>query len=428
MPTLLDIESLPTTSDFGFSGGRDNFRAFCRSIFGAKEPRFLRTPHNQLVVFRHADLMVFGTAPQIGNLPIGRMYPDRFKEGASPDRPPGWEIGEVISNQIFTFNPPLHGPARRMLLNWLGPKQVSQMQELAREAARDVIGRLQDGETVDLVETIAESIVVRFWSKLLHLTDEESVVIGRCAQDMTRLFHSNRDQEDLKILDAAFAEYARLLDVASIRGLDKGDPAMLEIAARLKELDFPDDPYEVGLVPKTVGAVLAGNLVDGFHTAALAAANTFHALINNPESLATVRRAPESLPRAIAEALRLEPPVLALSRYVLQDFHFDGLILPAGNKVTMVWAAGNHDPSVFPDPERFDMSRPQVGLTTFGSGIHICPGRYAGVMLTRVMLEEFAAQGLELQKAELPAEWIPDHNMNQLKVFPARVNRVVADV
>ncbi len=69
------------------------------------------------------------------------------------------------------------------------------------------------------------------------------------------------------------------------------------------------------------------------------------------------------------------------------------------------------------------MGRPQTGLTTFGSGIHICPGRYVGVMLTRVLLEEFAAQGVELRNAEAPAEWIPDHFMNQLKVFPVAVNR-----
>ena len=421
--TELDIPSLPAMSDYGFTGGRDNFRVFCRKVFAAPEPRFLRTAENNLVVFRNADLIRFGTAPEIGNQPIGRMYPARFKQGASPERPPGWEIGEVISSQIFTFNPPLHGPARRMILNWLGPKQVGQMAELARDVARTVIGRIKDGETVDLVETVAEAVVVGFWSRLLYLTDEEAVLIGRCAQDMTRLFRTNRSQEDLQVLDKAFAEYARLLHLASIRGLERGDPAMLEIAARLKEIDIPDDPYEVGLVPKSVGAVLAGNLVDGFHTAALAAANTLYVLLDTPEALAAVRRAPDTLPRAITEALRLEPPVLALNRYALRDFHFDGLVLPAGNKIMMMWAAGNHDPSAFPEPERFDISRPQPGLTTFGSGVHICPGRHAGVMLTRVMLEEFFAQEVEMGKAGKPAEWIPDHFMNQLSVFPASISR-----
>ena len=235
MPALLDIESLPSTSDFDFYGGRDNFRAFCASVFRTGEPRFLRTPQNQLVIFRHRDLMLFGTSPEIGNLPIGKMYPNRFKDGQGQDRPAGWEIGEVISNQIFTFNPPLHGPARRMILNWLGPKQVSQMEGLARHVARDVIDKLREGEEIDFVETIAEAIVVRFWSALLYLTEAEAVAIGRCAREMTRLFYSNRSPDDLRILDESFAEYARLLELASIRGLERGDQAMLEIAERPAE-------------------------------------------------------------------------------------------------------------------------------------------------------------------------------------------------
>jgi cytochrome P450 len=423
MTEILDIKSFPTMADYGFSGGRDKFSHFCRKVFAATQPRFLRTPEDHLIVFRNADLILFGTAPEVGNLPIGRMYPGRFEDGAGSERPPDWEIGNVISSQVFTFNPPLHGPARHMLLNWLGPKQVGLMEEQARTVARETIGRLRAGDVVDLVERVAEAVVVGFWSRLLHLTAQEEAVIGGCAREMTRLFHAKRSQQDLEILDSAFSEYARLLHLAAERGLKRGDPAMMEIAARLKELDFSDDPYEVGLVPKSVGAVLAGNLVDGFHTAAVAAANTLYALLHNPQALEAVRRAPETIARAIAECLRLEPPVMALSRYVLRDFHVDGFVLPAGNKITMMWAAGNRDPSVFPDPDRFDISRPQAGLTTFGSGTHICPGRYAGVMLTRVMLEELFAQGIELRNAEGAADWIADHFMNQLRVFPAEIGR-----
>lgn len=423
MAQPLDISSFPTLAEAGFSGGRDNFREFCRHIFRSHEPRFLRTEEGQLVVFRHADLTRFGTAPEIGVLPIGQMYPARFRDGAKPEETPGWKVGEVISGQIFTFNPPLHGPARRMILNWIGPKQVSQMEDLARSVAREVIGRIRDGETIDLVEAVSEAVVVGFWSRLLYLTDQESGAIGQAAREMTRLFYVKRSQDDQRELDRAFEDYARLLHLAAERGLAKGDPALLEIEAKLRELDFSDDPFETGIVPKSVGSVLAGNLVDGFHTAALAAANTIHTLLHHPEALDTVRQSPDLLPKAITEALRLEPPVLALSRYVLREFHVDDWILPAGNKVMMIWAAGNHDPCVFPDPERFVLNRPQVGLTTFGTGIHICPGRHAGVMLTRIMLEEFLSQGVTIEPAEEKPEWIPDHFMNQLRVFPATIRR-----
>ncbi|MBN9063710.1 MAG: hypothetical protein BGP06_04630 [Rhizobiales bacterium 65-9] len=163
--------------------------------------------------------------------------------------------------------------------------------------------------------------------------------------------------------------------------------------------------------------------MDGVHTAALAAANTFFTLIGHPEALEVVRLSPQLVGRAIAEALRLEPPVLFLSRYVLKDFHYQGVIVPAGNIIAMLWAAGNHDPSVFPKPETFDMNRPQAGLTTFGGGIHICPGRYVGVMLVWVLIEEFESHGVRCSLGERAAQWYPAHKMGQLKVLPVRLDR-----
>lgn len=424
MSEILDISGLPSMSDVGFTAGRDSFRDFCRSIFNAPEPRFLKNESGQLVVFRNADLLAFGAAPEIGNVPIGKLYPNRYKEAAVPDEKlPGWEIGEVIGKQVFTYNPPLHGPARRILTSWLSPKQVSLMEHAARKIVRQIIDDAANGGEIDFVPAVAERLVIEFWSDLLHLTQAEAQAIGQCARDMTRLFHVNRTPEDFRILDQAFSRYSQILSDAAERGLANGDPMMADIAEKLKGLDLEDDPYEVGIVPKTVGAVLAGNLVDGVHTAALAAANTFFTLLNHPEALETVRLSPAMVGRAIAEALRLEPPVLFLSRYVLKDFHYQGIIIPMGNVITMLWAAGNHDPSVFPQPGTFDINRPQAGLTTFGGGIHICPGRYVGVMLVRVLIEEFESQGVRCSPGETAPEWYPAHKMGQLKVLPVKLDR-----
>jgi cytochrome P450 len=159
----------------------------------------------------------------------------------------------------------------------------------------------------------------------------------------------SRDDDDLAVLDPAFAEYARLLNKAAERGLAENDPLMMDLAAQLTALDFPDDPQRAGIVPKSVGDLLAGNLVDGFHTAVLASANTIYALVHHPEAMNAVRADPSLLPRAIAESLRLESPVIFLKRYVLEDFHYQGLTVPAASQIVMLWAAGNHDPNAFPN-------------------------------------------------------------------------------
>jgi cytochrome P450 len=423
MTRFLDIESFPSLHEAGFLGGRDSFRDFCKTIFRSGEPRFLRTDQNQLVVFRHRDLQAFGTSPEVGNLPIGKLYPGRFTSAGEPEDGPGAEVARVIGAQVFAFNPPLHAPARRILLDWIGPKQVAGIEGLARRAAQDTIAAIPDDTEFDFLAAVTESFTSRFWGSLLHMTGEEIARVGECARDMTRLFSIKRMAGDLDILDRAFARYAHLLDIAAERSLAAGDPALAEIAAKLRRLDFPDDPFEVGVVPRTLGAMLAGNLVDGFHTAAHASANAVYVLLNHPEALKAVRASPDILPKAIAEALRLEPPVAVLKRYVLGDFHHDGFVVPRGSVVNMLWAAGNHDPEAFPNPEKFDLTRPRTGLTTFGNGAHICPGRYVGLMLTRVLLETLASEDIELQRSAAPAEWLPGHIMNQLSIMPMVMRR-----
>ena len=426
MSQVLKAALMPTLRDVGFSGGRDNFRDFCARIFASDEPRFLRTEQDHLVVFRHADLRAFGSARQLGNVPPAILYPGRFRQTPGCDRTPGSIVAEVIANQVFTANPPLHGPTRKILTSWLGPKHVALMEVLAREIAQAIIDNVKDGDEVDFVPGIAEPLTTRFWSALLHLTDKETEVMRNCAHEMTLLFRLNRAPEDLQALDRAFLDYASVLNQAAERGLAQGDPLITDIAGQLAALNFEDDLSGAGIVPKSVGDFLAGNLVDGFHTAALASANTVYVLARHPDVLAQVIASPDLLPRAVAEALRLEPPVIFLKRYVLENFEYDGMRFPAGGQIVMLWAAGNHDPRAFREPGRFDITRPHQGLTTFGSGIHICPGRYVGVMLTRVLIETFDANSVRFEPGEAPAAWITNHMLCQLESMRLKLRRCMA--
>jgi cytochrome P450 len=423
LPETLDITALPTLQQAGFTGGRDNFHSFCQRNFAAATPRFLRTEDNALVVFRHADLMAFGTSALVGNVPPGVAFPGRLDapEGTIPAA--GKRVAEVLASQIFFTNPPIHGATRRILLNWIGPKKVGDMEGLVREVVEEILDGLETGAEVDFVPVVAEALTVGFWARLLHLTAAETAEITEAVRGMTRLFVFERNLDDLAALDLAFDAYARILDAAAERGLAQGDPALLEIERQIQELEFAEDIHVTGLVPRSVGQVLSGNLIDGFHTAALATANTCFSLSRHPEVLDEVRAEPALLAKAIAEALRMEPPVLFLKRYLLGDFDHDGTVVPAGTLVVMMWGAGNHDPAAFPAPERFDLNRRQQGLTTFGNGAHICPGRYVGVMLTRLLLEGFAARGLRFVPGAAASEWIPGHIMGQLQRLPLRVDQ-----
>ncbi|RYP66018.1 hypothetical protein DL771_007999 [Monosporascus sp. 5C6A] len=106
----------------------------------------------------------------------------------------------------------------------------------------------------------------------------------------------------------------------------------------------------------------------------------------------------------LKEGQRLHPlNTVSMSRYVEKDTELsDGTILPQGSRVMV---AGSYmDPTIYPDPERFDAARflhmrQQPGqennwqfVTTtpahlvFGHGQHACPGRFFASMEVKVTL------------------------------------------
>src|SRR5215471_20465661 len=56
------------------------------------------------------------------------------------------------------------------------------------------------------------------------------------------------------------------------------------------------------------------------------------------------------------------------------DVDLEGERFEAGSQRLMFYAAANHDPRVFPDPDRFDIARQAKGHLAFSAGPHYCLG------------------------------------------------------
>ncbi|MCB1667335.1 MAG: cytochrome P450 [Porticoccaceae bacterium] len=96
------------------------------------------------------------------------------------------------------------------------------------------------------------------------------------------------------------------------------------------------------------------------------------------------------------ECLRRDGPPQRLFRIVTQDCDLDGQKLKAGDWVAFFMAAGNHDPSVFENPECFTPSRKNISKhLTFGKGIHHCMGaplaRVEAEIMLNVILDQCSA-------------------------------------
>jgi cytochrome P450 len=80
---------------------------------------------------------------------------------------------------------------------------------------------------------------------------------------------------------------------------------------------------------------------------------------------------------AIHEALRCETPVPNLPRISREEtIEFAGREIESGTTVLFSMASANRDPDVFAEPQRFDPTRPESQLLTFGRGERSCPGMH----------------------------------------------------
>ena len=148
-----------------------------------------------------------------------------------------------------------------------------------------------------------------------------------------------------------------------------------------------------GLTRAQVASNAAVLLFGGIETTEAMIANAFLHLLSNPSQQALVEAEPALLAAAVEESLRLEPAAAVVDRYVTCDTELAGVQLAQGDLVTVSLAGANRDPAVFPEPDRFDVRRDNVGLQVgFAHGPHVCLGMHLARLETRVALERALAR------------------------------------
>jgi cytochrome P450 len=113
-------------------------------------------------------------------------------------------------------------------------------------------------------------------------------------------------------------------------------------------------------------------------------------LSENPDAWSEVRADPSLAAAAVMETVRLASPIRGFSRRLAADHQVDGTCLPAGSRVVLLYAAANRDERRFPEPDRFDLHRPDPSHLAWGNGPHACVGMLLAELELRVLLEAMA--------------------------------------
>jgi cytochrome P450 len=159
----------------------------------------------------------------------------------------------------------------------------------------------------------------------------------------------------------------------------------------------------------TTGEVISNaavQLFGGIETTEGMICNAMLHLLSDPAQLGLVRADPSLLPAAVEESLRLEPAAAVVDRYATRDASIGGADIGRGDPVTVSLAGANRDPAVFPEPDRYDIRRPNAARhLAFARGPHFCLGAHLARLeaTTAVAALLGGLPGLRLDPGQPPA-------------------------
>ena len=126
----------------------------------------------------------------------------------------------------------------------------------------------------------------------------------------------------------------------------------------------------------------------GIETSEGMTTSVFWHLLTNPDGMAAVRADRSLGASAIEESLRLEPAAGRVDRYATVDTELAGAAIRKGDLVIVSLTAANRDPATFPDPDRFDLARPNArSHVAFAQGPHACIGSHLARLETLAALD-----------------------------------------
>ena len=116
-----------------------------------------------------------------------------------------------------------------------------------------------------------------------------------------------------------------------------------------------------------------------------------------PEQRRLLLEDPGLIPSAMLEFLRLESSVQGLARTTLREVTLHGTTIPSGEKVMMLYAAGNRDPREFgATAHLLDVRRDIPRHLGFSSGPHFCIGSHLAKLQAWVAFTELLAAQPEI--------------------------------
>ena len=147
-------------------------------------------------------------------------------------------------------------------------------------------------------------------------------------------------------------------------------------------------------------AALSAYIVPSLDTTILAKGHLLHDLASNPDHWERIKAEAGLIPSAVLESVRRNAVIRWFSRVAAQDYVAEGIAIPKGARVMLLYGSANRDERRYPDPDRFDVTRDARDQLAWGAGAHMCAGLHLARLEMEVMVEALAEADARLTAGE----------------------------
>lgn len=285
----------------------------------------------------------------------------------------------LLRGDMLTMDPPEHTRLRQAINPRFALRSVEQFEPVVQ----DVVARCLDdleatAPPADLVKTFAAPISFRSHCALLGVPEDDVPML-----EMIGETNRNPALTADEVMAATLEFRTYLDDVVARKRREPGDDLITDILSG----GVLDDEEIVGLL------VLL--FIAGVETTESMISTGVLALLTHEDQLDLLRDDPTLTRSAVEELMRYLTVfnVGALTRTATEDVEVDGVVIEAGEWVSVSLLGANRDGARFSDPDRLDIERGGKGQIGFGHGVHVCSGQHLARLEMRVgitrLLERF---------------------------------------
>jgi cytochrome P450 len=311
---------------------------------------------------------------------------------AVPDRTK-WRPEKLMPaalNSLINMDEPLHREMRMQQSDFFFPAYVATIRD---RVATHIDGLLDEmeckGPVVDFAKMFSEELPLFTLCEMLGVDDRDrpAIKVWMHHLELAAQFLANPWQTFFSEPMFPFRFNRVVTDMFAY-----GERVMADRRANPRE-----DLLTIIAQSKLNGELLPQEFLDGSWLLIIFAGNdtsrnslsgTIRLMNEFPDQRAMVLEDPSLIPQMSEEALRMVSPVIHMRRTATEDAEINGQKIAKDEKVVLWYGAANRDPDVFPNPDTFDMHRPNVEKhLAFGHGVHKCLGSRIAKMQLRLAFE-----------------------------------------